>query len=168
MTSIHLVISLVLLSILLGCRAESIKPNYSTYEPILADRSSLNTIAFSAPRPIVTAGKIYAYKSYILINEVDKGYHIIDNQDPTKPTPIGFLSILASHDVSVQNDILFSDNATDLISVDISDITSPRFLKRTVNVFPKQAPPDNLPLLDEYNLEDRPANTIVIEWRKRK
>jgi len=158
----------LLLSILLGCQAQTLDPRYSIYEPILAERSALNTISFTAPKPMVNRGKIYSYKSFILINELDKGYHVIDNSDQSNPRAVGFIAIPASHEVAIQNDILFSDNATDLISVNIADITQPRFLKRTVNVFPNQMPPDNLPLPDEYNEKDRPANTVVIEWRIRK
>ncbi len=150
-----------------GCPVDSLPASYSVYEPILADRNSLNSLSFASPRPILQAGKVYSYKQYIFINEPDKGYHVIDNSDKTKPTPIGFISILASHDIAIQNDILYSDNATDLISVDISNLRQPKLVKRSINVFPNQAPPDNLPLREEYTPKNRPANTVVIEWRKR-
>ena len=164
----HLLPSIFLCHALLCCTVTDIEPRYSDYEPILADRSTLNTISFSVPIPIINTGKIYSYKTYILINEIDKGYHIIDNSNPAQPLNIGFLSILASHNVAIQNDILYSDNANDLVSVNITDISKPVFVERTENIFPIQDPPDNLPLLPEYDMNNRPTNTVIIEWRKRK
>lgn len=151
----------------LGCRFDSVEPQYSEYEPILASRSVLDRIEFTAATPVITTGKIYSYGNYILINEIDKGYHIIDNTDPSKPTDVGFLSILGSREVAVYNKVLYSDNATDLIAVDISDITHPRILSRTENIFPIQEPPDDLPPHPDYSPGQRPANTVIIEWRKR-
>lgn len=151
-----------------GCPVERVVTPYSSYEPILADRSSLNSISYSSSKPIIKTGKIYAYKKYIFINEPDKGYHVIDNSDPSKPSAVGYIAIVGSHDIAIQNDILYTDNATDLLSIDITDVTKPRLVRRTINIFPDQAPPDNLPLPDEYSAKYRPANTIVVEWRKRK
>lgn len=151
----------------LGCDIADVEPQYSAYEPILASRSVLDHIEFTAATPVVTTGKIYSYGNYILINEVDKGYHIIDNSNPSAPTDIGFLSIIGSREVAIYNQVLYSDNATDLISVDIADITHPKILTRTENVFPVQEPPDNLPPHPDYAPGQRPANTVIIEWRKR-
>jgi len=153
--------------LLVGCPVQTQPPVYSEYEPILADRSTLNSISFSAAIPVNTTGKIYSYNNYILINELNNGYHIIDNSDPTKPVNIGFLKIVASRDVVVRNNILYSDNASDLISVDVSDLAHPTIISRTENIFPMQDPPDNLPLLPEYVVNNRPPNTVIIEWRKR-
>lgn len=159
----------LILLLWLGCQpSNSVAPTkYSEYEPILADRSVLNTIVFMEAKPIITTGKMYSYQNYILINELDKGYHIIDNSDPSNPKNIGFLSILASREVVVRNGILYCNSANDLISLDISNINQPKILGRTENVFPIQEPPDNLPLDPDYLANNRPTNTVVIEWRKR-
>ncbi|MBS1537342.1 MAG: hypothetical protein JST20_06300 [Bacteroidetes bacterium] len=154
--------------LLLGCPFNSaLPPVYSEYEPILVDRSALSNISFSTAIPVSNTGKIYSYNNYILINEIDKGYHIIDNSNPINPKNVGFLKILASREVVIRNNILYSDNASDLISVDVSDIAHPTIISRTENIFPAQLPPDNLPLSPEYVVNNRPANTVIIEWRKR-
>jgi len=101
-----------------------------------------------------------------LINEIDKGFHIIDNSNPSTPKSIGFLSVLASHDAVVKNGILYCDNATDLISINFSDITKPTVIGRIQNVFPEQTPPDGLPLDPEYTPKNSPSNTVIISWRK--
>lgn len=144
-----------------------VNPGYSAYEPILADRSSLDNIVFSEPATIVNSGKIYAYAQYVLVNEVDKGYHIIDNSDPSQPKNVGFLSIPASRDAVGRNGILYCDNATDMISVDVSDIRNPKVLSRIENIFPHSEPPDGLPPHPDYTAGNRPDNTVVIEWRVR-
>lgn len=140
----------------------------SAYEPVLADRSILDNIYFTEAKSIVNPGKIYLYDKYILINEIDKGFHIIDNSNSKNPINVGFLSVLACRDVAIRDQILYCDNSNDLISIDLNDIKNPKLISRTKDVFPEREAPDNLPLKSEYNLKNRPANTVIIEWRKLK
>ncbi|MBI3258751.1 MAG: hypothetical protein HYZ54_04640 [Ignavibacteriae bacterium] len=168
MKNISKIVPLLICLLWLGCEVPAVPTKYSEYEPILADRSILNTITFNEAKPIINTGKIYSYQNYILINELDKGYHVIDNSDPATPKNIGFLSILASREVVIRNGILYSNSSNDLISLDISDINHPKVISRTENVFPIQEPPDNLPLDPDYVANNRPANTVIIEWRRRK
>ncbi|MBL7973450.1 MAG: hypothetical protein JNJ85_00965 [Candidatus Kapabacteria bacterium] len=142
-------------------------PSYSSYQPILTDRTSLDKIAFTKPEKVINAGKVYVYNNYVLLNEVDKGFHIIDNTDPVIPVNIGFLSVIASHDAVIRQNVLYCDNATDLISIDVTDFAKPKVVGRIKNVFPEQTPPDGLPLSPENVPYNKPANTVIISWRKR-
>ncbi|MEQ9302665.1 MAG: hypothetical protein RJQ14_02015 [Marinoscillum sp.] len=54
------------------------------YEPIYATDEDFQ-ITKESGRSIGRAGKIYSYGSVLLINEVNKGIHVIDNADPTNP-----------------------------------------------------------------------------------
>ncbi len=167
---IFIFISLSLLCV--GCRTDTIAPStsskYSIYEPILADRSELDSIRITEPKTILNTGKIYSYGAYLLINEIDKGYHIIDNSDAANPKNIGFLSISATREVAVRNNVLYCDNATDLITVNISDYLHPKIVGRVINIFPDSEPPDGLPVDPQYSPTNRPKNTVIIEWRLRK
>lgn len=77
--------------------------------------------------------KIYAYKDYIFINDVDKGFHVIDNQDASNPKSIAFIKLEGNYDVSVKDDKLFADSYGDLVIFDISDITNVQLSTRIEN-----------------------------------
>lgn len=77
--------------------------------------------------------KIYAYKDYIFINDVDKGFHVIDNQDASNPKSIAFIKLEGNYDVSVKDDKLFADSYGDLVIFDISDVTNVQLSTRIEN-----------------------------------
>ena len=62
-------------------------PVYKTLEEMRAG------IEILAPQPLEQPGKLYFYNDFVLINELRKGIHIIDNTDPSNPIQMGFLSI---------------------------------------------------------------------------
>lgn len=105
-------------------------PIYKTNEEI---RSG---ITLEASRTLDNPGKIYFYNEYLFINENREGVHIIDNSDPTNPNNIGFLAIPGNVDIAIRDQILYADNYTDLLTIDIKDINNPRILKRTEEVYP--------------------------------
>ena len=72
-------------------------------------------------RAIEDSGKIYVYDNYIFVNDMD-GIHIIDNSNPKFPKKVKFISIPRNEDISVKNNYLFADSATDLLVFDISNI----------------------------------------------
>ena len=55
-----------------------------------AFRASVDIVA---PVPIIESGKIYAYNNLVLVNDIDKGIHIIDNSNPAAPVKIAFIKI---------------------------------------------------------------------------
>lgn len=87
-----------------------------------------NGITTSAPQDLKEPGKIYAYKHYLLIGEVKKGVHIIDNSNPRSPQPLSFVKIPGVLDFVVKDDILYADSYMDLVSLDLSN---PLELKET-------------------------------------
>ena len=78
-------------------------------------------VAVTEPVPMIDSGKIYAYKNYIFVNDVNRGFHVIDNSDPTAPQNIAFIKLEGNNDISVKNNILFADSYGDLVVFDISD-----------------------------------------------
>ncbi|WP_248724058.1 LVIVD repeat-containing protein [Seonamhaeicola sp. ML3] len=87
------------------------------------------------PRPVKQAGKIYAYNDYIFVNDVNKGVHIIDNSNPESPKAIKYITIPGNEDISIKDNYLYADSATDLVVFNISNINDITQVERLENVF---------------------------------
>lgn len=93
------------------------------------------------PATLVTAknleapGKIFYYNGYLLINEINKGIHIIDNKTPETPVNVGFIELPGNLDMAVHNNILYADSYLDLVAIDISNTTAPVEVDRVQDVF---------------------------------
>lgn len=95
-------------------------------------RSSVEVIA---PKTIEEPGKIYVYQDYIFVGDVHSGIHIIDNSDPKSPKAIKFIQIPGNEDISVKDNFLYADSATDLVIFDISDINNVSIIEQLEDVF---------------------------------
>ena len=95
-------------------------------------RSSVEVIA---PKTIEEPGKIYVYQDYIFVGDVHSGIHIIDNSDPKSPKAIKFIQIPGNEDISVKDNFLYADSATDLVVFDISDINNVSIIEQLEDVF---------------------------------
>lgn len=51
-------------------------------------------------------------------------------KDETNPVKISFYDIPGNFDIAVKNNIMYADNAIDLIAIDITDISNPKTVKR--------------------------------------
>lgn len=92
-------------------------------------------IKVSEPRALKKPGKLYFYNDFILINERREGIHVIDNTDSSNPKNIKFIEINGNVDMAVKNSILYADNITDLLAIDITNPSSPVLSSRTEDVF---------------------------------
>ena len=97
-----------------------------------AFRSSVDIVA---PKAIEETGKIYVYNNYIFVGDVDSGIHVIDNSNPEAPQAIKFIEIPGNEDISVKDNFLYADSATDLVVFDISDINNVTIVERLEDVF---------------------------------
>ena len=140
-------------------------PPSTEYVPVMMLRSDMEAAVLQQPpREISDPAKIYAYGDFLLISEKFQGIHVINNQDPARPSNIGFVRIPGCVDMAVRGTTLFADNATDLISLDVSDPTDVKLISRVKDAFPVLLPPD-LGLIPE-TYQNRPEDMIIIEWRK--
>ena len=142
---------------------------YSAYTPILITKASLHqSIRLEAPKAIEDAAKIYHKGSLIYISERFKGVHIIDNADPSQPKNKGFIAVPGCVDMAVKKDVLYVDNAIDLVSISLTAAENGKLevLKRVENVFPEVSAPDGGAVPSKFNQHNRPANTVIIGWRK--
>jgi hypothetical protein len=124
-------------------------------------------VKMEASQPLRTTGKIYIYGNYILVNEKFKGIHVIDNSNPESPQNLAFLHIDGCIDMAMKNNILYADNAVDLIALKTTDnFVSVQITSRIKNIFPETESPDRYWSTDNVN-HFRPKNGILVAWKKK-
>lgn len=120
-----------LLILFTGCDPEEerevmgLKPVYGSPEDL--------EIRFLPAQEICKPGKIYLYGSYLLINELHKGIHFIDNSDPRKPVNLGFAQIAGNVDMAVKNGYLYADHLSSMVILDITDPAEAKFVRAVEN-----------------------------------
>ncbi len=109
---------------------------YTIMTPVLKSKADvLAAINGNSSEAVRQAGKIYIKGRFIYLNEVDKGIHIIDNSDPSKPTQVAFLNIPGNRDIGVRDNILYADMYADLLAIDISNPGKVTITSRVDNFF---------------------------------
>ena len=136
--------------------------NMDTYTPVFMSREVLEKSVTYIPgaRDMLNTGKIYYRAPYIYINERYKGVHVINNSVPAHPVNEGFILAPGCIDMAVKENILYLDNAVDLVSFDLD---AKKVTNRIKNVFPEPLPPEDNVFFGYYN---RPEGFILVEWKK--
>jgi hypothetical protein len=138
------------------------------YVPVVVSRNDLNKlIKFQTARDINNPARIFTLNKYIIISEKDKGIHIIDNSNPSSPVNLGFITVPACKEVALKGNTIYAENATDLISIDASNLTSSVITSRIPEIFPELTPPNGDMIPYKYQKENRPDNTVIIDWIKK-
>ena len=107
------------------------KREFVQYTPVYMTKAQFRkNVEASATRKLENPGKMYFYKQYLFINEQGKGVHIFDMKDEVNPVKISFYDIPGNFDIAIKDNIMYADNAIDLIAIDINDITNPKTVKR--------------------------------------
>lgn len=119
---------------MLSCEDKDDSPYgfYKVATPVTMDLTEFKAqaVAVTEPVPIQVSGKIYAYGNYIFVNDVNRGFHVIDNTDATSPKNIAFIKLEGNYDISIKNNRLFADSYGDLVLLDISDINKIKLINR--------------------------------------
>lgn len=165
MKKTKLVVLLMTLSILQSCWWSDqsddvvIIPS-AAYTPIIMKRVAFEaSTGFEGPKTIVNSGKIYVKGQFLFVNEKNEGFHVFDNNNPENPINIGFLKALGSSDLAIKDDIIYINNAVDLIAIQPDFATSTiAVTKRIPNTFPQLFAPDGV---EYYNLQD---DQIIVNW----
>ncbi len=150
----------VLLIMLQSCTKEKCTHIYEgiTYTPVYAPMSTLRTVSIQPAKTITSNGKVFIKGNYIYLNEVDKGFHIIDNTNPTTPQRIAFVSIPGNIDMIAKGNYLFVDNYMDLLTFDISNPANIQLVKRTENALPFRT--------YGYGFADNLSQGIIVRFEK--
>ena len=132
------------------------------WSPVYISRESLeNSVKYTPQaRPMIQTGKIYYRAPYIYVNERFKGVHVINNTNPAHPVVEGFILAPGCIDMAVKENILYLDNAVDLVSFDLD---TKQVTKRIRNVFPEPLPPEDFRF---YGSPNRPKGYVLVEWKK--
>jgi len=145
----------------------SSEPLYYQYTPVFMERSEMEKAVRLLPAaPIKNPGKIYIKDNYIYINERYKGFHVIDNSNPSAPVNRAFLQIDGCLDIAIKNNLIYADNAVDLVVI----ATDPGLNGITVggrvrDAFPEPSSPDGFWMTRSFE-KYRPKNGIIVRWEK--
>ncbi len=129
------VLSLILLFTIVSCNDNDMELVTVATPEIMTKSEFRKAVTIKSSQSIEDSGKIYAYNNYIFVGDKNKGVHIIDNTDPKSPQPYAFIAIPGNEDISVKNNFLYADSATDLVVFDISVITDIKLIERLEDVF---------------------------------
>ena len=142
---------------------------YGNYSPVYMIRSEMEqAVKTEAAQPLRNTGKIYLYGQYILVNEKYKGIHVIDNSNPASPQNVVFVHIDGCIDMAVKNNILYADNAVDLIALKTTDnFATVKVTERIKGIFPETESPDGNWGAETVN-KFRPQNGILVAWKKKR
>lgn len=127
---------------LTACLKDKIKESisYKIYTPVYTLKSTvLASINASPSQPITQPGQLYIKGSYIYLNELNQGIHIIDNSDPAHPVQKAFLSIPGNQNIAIRGNILYADMYSDLLAIDISNPNQAKIKGALWNVFISRA-----------------------------
>lgn len=132
------------------------------YAPVYGSNTDLSIVKSDAPQKIVNAGKIYQYGGYTFQMENGEGIHIISTSSRTK---LGFIRVKGCSEISIKNNVLYTDNFRDLVSIDISNIQDVKEVARLSTVFPaiNQEYP---PYMGYFECVD-PTKGTVISWTQK-
>lgn len=137
------------------------EPFESAYEPIVLDRETFEqSVQLLPPKPIVNSGKIYVLNNLLFVNEKNEGFHVFQNDNPSNPTPINFIEVPGSSDISIRNGVYYINQAVDLIAIVYNTRSSELTIsKRIEEVFPVMLSPDG------FYPFDIDQNSVVIGWK---
>jgi len=107
-------------------------PIYMSYDDL---RASVKISSKSENVELNQPGKIYFKDNLIFINELHKGVHVYNNQNPESPEHIAFIEIPGNVDIAIRNNVLFADSYVDLVSIDISDLNNIHEIHREKDIF---------------------------------
>jgi hypothetical protein len=103
--------------------------------PVYATDTAWTKVEITTARQAENIGKITTYNNYIYLVDLNKGIHIIDNSNPSSPAKISFISIPLCTDIAIKNNVLYANNGSDMIVLNIANPQQPQLLKRIERVY---------------------------------
>lgn len=144
-----------LLVLTAGCIRTNHTKKYTIYTPVYATKQEVrDAVKLNNAKAFKDLGSFVTYGNLVLINERDKGVHIIDNSASNSAQNKGFIPIPGNMGIAVKNNILFADSYADLFSIDISDINNVKLVKVSENIFTSRVNP--------YGINTN--GNIIVDW----
>ncbi len=146
----------VMVSFFSGCLKDKCTQTYTLLRPVYKTKQEVWSEIKSKPaRAIVNPGKITLFGTTVFLNEVDKGIHVIDNSNPSKPVNISFIEVPGNVDLAVMGNRLYADLFNDLITIDITNPQSVRVVSIKEKVFPHRA------FSNGFSAD---TNLVIVDW----
>ncbi|MDQ6813225.1 MAG: hypothetical protein M3040_05790 [Bacteroidota bacterium] len=149
------------------CVKDTVARTYTMYTPVYKTRDEVRAnIKNDAPHSVENPGKMFILGNYVYLNEIDKGIHIIDNSNPSRPVNKYFVAIPGNIDLAVTGNTLYADLYTDLVTLDIANPSAIRVKKITDGVFPLRRysgnfAADNTRIITEWIRKDTTVTTDI-------
>lgn len=110
------------------------------------------------PQSVEKAGKIYISDNLMVVNDVNKGFHIYNYANPQAPVPVAFLQIPGATDLAMRNNKFYINQAVDLVTIEYDKVNNTMAIKaRSENVFPQKIAPD-------FSYANPGENEIIVNW----
>ena len=152
-------VAVVILAGSQGCIKDHCTQTYKYFVPVYKTLEQVRAnIKSNAATAIERAGKLYVRGTYIFLNEIDKGIHIIDNANPSDPRNVAFINIPGNMDIAVKGNTLYADAYSDLVTIDITD---PLQSKLT------SVAEDALPFRRYYGYFYGDTTKVIVDWAER-
>lgn len=120
-----------------SCFKDKCTRSYTFYTPVYKSTAEVRAnIKSNSPRPIERAGKLFIRGNYIFLNETDRGFHIIDNTNPSAPKNVAFVDIPGNIDIAVKGNTLYADAYADMVTIDVTNPMQVQVKKFNDKVFP--------------------------------
>ena len=132
---------------------------FNTYYPVFMKRADLEkSVQYKqGERAMEDPGKIYYKEPYIYVSERYKGVHIINNSNPANPVKEGFITAPGCIDIAVKDNIMYLDNAVDLVAFNLD---TNKETSRIKNILPEPIPPT-----PNWNIYKREEGMIIVGWK---
>ena len=140
-----------------ACIKDTVKESYSFYRPVYQTKDEVKQgIKNVPPESVIRPGKIVLKGNYLFLNDIDKGVHVIDVSDITKPQKIAFIHIPGCVDLDINGNNLYADCYTDLVTIDITDPRNVRVKQFLNGVFPHR----------RYGAFEVDTGKVIVKWVK--
>ena len=141
-----------------GCLRDTVTETkkFTLYTPVYTLKSTvLASINGDPATAIVQPGQLYLKGSFIYVNDVSKGIHVIDNSDPSHPVQTAYLNLPGNTGIAIRGNILYADMGSDLLAMDISNPRQVSVIGRMANFFfGRNFSPDTNYVLTSYIIKD--------------
>ena len=124
-------------------------------KPIIKSLAEIRAdIKVTSARATNSDGEIYVAGNYLYYIAQKSGVHIFDNTNPASPKNIAFIKLQGVHDIAIKGNYLFADNYSDLVVLNISNLTNVQIVKFVENSIPYNAEyPQGITYLDYPNVD---------------
>jgi len=159
------ILSLGLMIALSACNRDNVPKEVEGWAPVYQTSGQVTDIKSTYPQPVLNAGKIYAKEHMLYQVEALTGIHVFNISNPAQPINQSFIKIPGAQEISIKDNLLYSNNYNDLVIIDISDLGNVKLLKRMENAF-KLENLDQPPMSGYFECID-PQKGKIVGWEKK-